>query len=43
MKVTGRTVKSVTGPIDENPYLFEIIDLHTGDDYKAVARTCTRL
>ena len=42
MKVTGRTVKYVTGPIDENPYVFGIIDLRAGDDYKAVAMTDTR-
>ncbi len=37
MKVTDRTVKYVTCAIDENNYVFEIIDLHAGDDYKAVA------
>ena len=37
MKVTGRTVKYVTCALDENDYVFKIIDLHSGEDYKAVA------
>ena len=42
MKVTGRTVKYVTRVIDENTYVFDIIDLHAGDDYKVVEVTYTR-
>ena len=36
MKVTGRTVKYVTRIVDKDHYVFEIIDLHAGDDYKVI-------
>lgn len=43
MKVIGRTVKYVTRIIDRNVYVFEIIDLHAGDDYKVLEITYTRM
>ncbi len=36
LKVVGRTVKYVTSIIDKDHYVFDIIDLHAGDDYKVV-------
>ncbi len=33
LKVTGRTVKYVTRIIDKDHYVFDIVDLHAGDDY----------
>ena len=42
MKVVGRTVKYVTKIIDKNSYVFSIIDLHAGDDYKVIEITYTR-
>ncbi len=42
MKVTGRTVKYVTRIVDQKTYVFEIIDLHAGDDYKVIEVTYTR-
>ena len=36
LKVTARTVKYVARIIDANHYVFEIIDLHAGEDYKVV-------
>jgi len=43
IKVIGRTVKYVTRIIDRNQYVFEIIDLHAGDDYKVIEITYTRM
>ncbi len=43
IKVTGRTVKYVTRIIDRSKYVFEIIDLHAGDDYKVIEITYTRM
>jgi len=34
--VIGRTVKYVTRTIDKDHYVFEIIDLHAGDEYKVI-------
>lgn len=42
IKVIGRTVKYVTRIINENKYVFDIIDLHAGDDYKVIEITYTR-
>ena len=42
MKVVGRTVKYVTKIIDKNSYVFSIVDLHAGDDYKVIEITYTR-
>ncbi len=36
IKVTGRTVKYVTRIKDTDHYVFDIIDLHAGDDYKVI-------
>jgi hypothetical protein len=36
LKVVGRTVKYVTRIVDKDHYVFEIIDLHAGDDYKVI-------
>lgn len=36
LKVVGRTVKYVTKIVDADHYVFEIIDLHAGDDYKVI-------
>ncbi len=36
MDVFGRTVKYVTRIVDDNKHVFEIIDLHAGDNYKVV-------
>ena len=43
IKVTGRTAKYVARIIDQNKYVFEIIDLHAGDDYKVIEITCVRM
>ena len=40
--VVGRTVKYVTRILDADKHVFEIIDLHAGDDYKVVEITYTR-
>ncbi|MHC5023296.1 MAG: DUF1579 domain-containing protein [Planctomycetota bacterium] len=40
--VVGRMVKYVTRIIDEDTQVFEIIDLHAGDDYKVVEVTYNR-
>ena len=42
LKVTGRTIKYVTRIVDANNYVFTIIDLHAGDDYKVVEITYAR-
>jgi len=42
IKVTGQTVKYVTRILDEDKCVFEIIDLHAGDDYKVIEITYTR-
>ena len=36
LKVIGRTVKYVSRIIDKDHYVFDIIDLHAGDDYKVI-------
>ena len=43
IKVVGRTVKYVTRIVSDNQYVFEIIDLHAGDDYKVIEITYTRM
>ena len=40
--VVGRMVKYVTRVIDADTHVFEIIDLHAGDDYKVVEVTYER-
>ncbi len=42
LKVIGRTVKYVSRIVDKDHYVFEIIDLHAGDDYKVIEITYTR-
>jgi len=42
IKVTGRTVKYVTRVIDANKHVFEVIDLHAGDDYRVFEVTYER-
>lgn len=42
MKVFGRVVKYVCRIIDKDKYVFEIIDLHAGDDYKVIEITYSR-
>ena len=39
----GRTVKYVTRIINDDKYVFEIIDLHASDDYKVIEITYTRV
>ncbi len=41
--VVGRTVKYVTRIINDDKYVFEIIDLHASDDYKVTEITYTRV
>jgi hypothetical protein len=40
--VIGRHVKYVTRIVDENTYVFDIYDLHAGDDYKVIEMTYRR-
>jgi len=40
--VVGRTVKYVTRVISKDKHVFEIFDLHAGDDYKVIEITYTR-
>lgn len=42
MNVYGRMVKYVTRVIDKDKHVFEITDLHAGDNYKVVEITYTR-
>lgn len=42
LNVSGRIVKYVTRIINENKHVFEIIDLHAGDNYKVMEITYTR-
>ena len=43
LKVMGRTVKYVTRIVDNDKHVFEIIDLHAGDNYKVIEITYTRV
>lgn len=43
MKVVGRTVKYVTKVIDNDKHVFEIVDLHAGENYKVVEVTYSRV
>ena len=43
LKVIGRMVKYVTRIVDKDHYVFEIIDLHAGDDYMVIEITYTRM
>lgn len=40
--VVGRTVKYVTKIVDDDKHVFEIFDLHAGDDYKVLEIVYTR-
>lgn len=42
LNVIGRTVKYVTTIQDENTHVFEIFDLHAGDNYKVIEITYKR-
>ncbi len=42
LDVSGRTVKYVIKIINEDKHVFEIIDLHAGDDYKVIEIVYTR-
>lgn len=42
IKITGRMVKYVTRIVDANKHVFEITDLHAGDNYKVVEITYER-
>lgn len=42
LDVVGRTVKYVLRPVNKDKYIFDIIDLHAGDDYKVFEMTYTR-
>ena len=42
IKITGRMVKYVTRIVDANKHVFEIIDLHAGDNYKVIEVTYER-
>ncbi len=42
LDVFGRTVKYVTTIINEDKHVFQIIDLHAGDDYKVIEIVYTR-
>ena len=42
LDVSGRTVKYVIKIINEDKHVFEIIDLHAGDDYKVIEVVYTR-
>ncbi len=43
LKVAGRMVKYVTRILDNDKHVFEIIDLHAGDNYKVIEVTYTRV
>ncbi len=43
LKVAGRMVKYVTKIIDDDKHVFEIIDLHAGDNYKVIEVTYMRV
>jgi len=40
--VIGRTVKNVLRPVNKDRFIFDIIDLHAGEDYKVFEMTYTR-
>lgn len=42
LDVSGRTVKYVTKIINEDKHVFQIIDLHAGEDYKVIEIVYTR-
>lgn len=42
LNVTGRTVKYVSRSINTDKFVFEIIDLHAGEDYKVIELTYER-
>lgn len=42
INVSGKSIKYVTKIINENKRIFEIIDLHAGDDYKVMEIIYTR-
>ncbi len=42
LDVSGRTVKYLIRIINEDKHVFEIIDLHAGDDYKVIEVVYTR-
>lgn len=42
MNVIGRTVKYVTRIVDKDKHVFEIYDLHAGDNYKVIEITYVR-
>lgn len=42
MNVYGRTVKYVNRVVNKNKHVFQIFDLHAGDEYKVVEVTYTR-
>lgn len=42
LKIIGRMVKYVTRIIDNDKHVFEMYDLHVGDDYKVMEITYTR-
>jgi len=42
LKVIGRTVKYVSRVVDEDHFVFEVVDLHAGDDYKVIEITYER-
>lgn len=43
LKVTGRMIKSVTTIKSPDQYVFEVFDLHAGDNYKVFEITYTRV
>lgn len=43
LRVTGRMIKSVTTIKGPDQYVFEVFDLHAGDNYKAFEITYTRV
>lgn len=42
LDASDKTAKYVTRIINEHKHVFEIIDLHPGDDYKVMEVACTR-
>ncbi len=42
LNVTGRMVKSVTRMVNKDKHVFEVYDLHAGDDYKVMEITYER-
>lgn len=42
LDVSGRTVKYVTRIINEDKHIFQIVDLHAGEDYKVIEIVYTR-